>query len=244
MDYRIISIGVLSRHELWPEPQEPRTPHATTTLVRSGERMILVDPGLPPQVITARLHERSGLKASDITHIFLTNFRPAHRWGLPAFPGATWWISEGEREAIGTGLIEAFKRELFTLDERREMIGELLAECCSNAEVRTYTGLTVDFAREVGATVILRGLRNVLDLHHEFQLALTNRALADIETIFIMSGETYGFTSSSLIKQIALGGEIDRMHRLLPGVVIERLKEKKRERAGVFAEGVVDGFRE
>ncbi len=111
MDYRVISIGSLSRHELWPRDRQPRTPHATTTLIRSGDRVILVDPGLPPKVIAARLTERSGLEAKDITDVFLTNFRPAHRWGLDAFSEARWWIGQAEREAVGISLIERLRLE-------------------------------------------------------------------------------------------------------------------------------------
>ena len=127
------------------------------------------------------------------------------------------------------------KRELFTIEERHEMISHIVSECCSNTRVMTYKGLTVDFAREVGASVILRGLRNVTDLHYEFQLALTNRAVAEIETVFIMTGEAYGFTSSSLIRQIAAGGEIDRLHRLLPPRVLQKMKEKKHAMGASFA---------
>lgn len=110
MDYRVISIGALSRHELWPKQGNPRTPHATTTLVRSDEHTILVDPGLPPQVIVARLDERAGISPEDITDVFLTNFRPAHRRGIVAFPNARWLIAEMEREFIGVALIEQFKQ--------------------------------------------------------------------------------------------------------------------------------------
>lgn len=121
------------------------------------------------------------------------------------------------------------KNAVFSLNERVEMIQQLVSQQCSSVEVRSYKGLTVDFARKVGATVILRGLRNVTDLHHEFQLALTNRAVGDIETVFIMSGENFGFTSSSLIKQIAAGGQIDRLKPLLPDLVIEKLKQMTKE---------------
>jgi glyoxylase-like metal-dependent hydrolase (beta-lactamase superfamily II) len=110
MDYRIISIGALSAHELWDEPAAVRTAHATTTLVRSGGRVILVDPALPPQVIAARLRERAGLAPEGITDVFLTNFRPAHRMGLGAFEHARWMISEAEREAIAAHLVEQFKQ--------------------------------------------------------------------------------------------------------------------------------------
>lgn len=105
MDYRIISIGSLSRHPLWPKPTPPRTAHATTTLIQSDDRVILVDPALPREILLPRLAERSGLDASDITDVFLTSFRPAHRRGLIAFDHANWWISHAEREAIGVNLV-------------------------------------------------------------------------------------------------------------------------------------------
>lgn len=111
MDYRIISIGALSVHDLWPKQGAARTAHATTTLIRSGDRRILVDPGLPPQVVAARLGERAGLLPEDISDVFLTNFRPAHRWGLSAFPNARWLISEQERESVGVSLVERFRAE-------------------------------------------------------------------------------------------------------------------------------------
>jgi len=110
-DFRVISIGTLSRHPLWDEPPGVRTPHATTTLIRSGDKAILVDPGLPPQILAARLHERSGLQADAVTDVFLTNFRPAHRAGLGAFEHARWWIGETERETTGQALIEHFEAE-------------------------------------------------------------------------------------------------------------------------------------
>ncbi len=109
MDYRVLSIGALSRHELWNESAPTRTAHATCTLVRSGDRVIVVDPGLPPRVIEARLAERSGLTPRQVTDVFLTNFRPAHRWGLGAFEHAKWWISQSERESVGRFLVEQFQ---------------------------------------------------------------------------------------------------------------------------------------
>ncbi|MEM9883699.1 MAG: MBL fold metallo-hydrolase [Planctomycetota bacterium] len=109
--YRVISIGTLSAHEHWPATQPARSPHATTTLVRSGDRVILVDPALPAQVLVARLGERSGLRAEDVTDVFLTNFRPAHRAGLDAFGDAKWWVAENERERIGRSLIARIEQE-------------------------------------------------------------------------------------------------------------------------------------
>ncbi len=95
----IISIGTLSRNRLWNESEVLRTPHATTTLVRTGDRTILVDPGLPPQALAARLNERTGLLPDAIDTVFLTNGRSAHRGGLSLFPDATVLIHELERDA-------------------------------------------------------------------------------------------------------------------------------------------------
>lgn len=125
MDYRIISIGALSVHELWDTQGQARTPHATTTLVRSGDQTILVDPGLPPQVIAARLAERCGLDPDSVTDVFLTCFRPSHRWGLGAFPKARWLISQVEREAVGLALVEKFQHEQD--NEIRELIQQDIA---------------------------------------------------------------------------------------------------------------------
>ena len=95
----IISIGTLSSNRIWGETQPTRTPHATTTLIRSGDRKILIDPGLPPPAIGARLFERTGLRPEQIDTVFLTNFRPAHRAGLPLFPHAKLLIHEVEQQA-------------------------------------------------------------------------------------------------------------------------------------------------
>ena len=125
MDYRVISIGTLSKHPLWNEGGPLRTPYATTTLIRSGDRAILVDPGLPPQIIAARLFERSGLMPAAITDVFLTHFRPAHRAGLGAFEGARWWIGELERETVGRELVLRFESEMD--DGLRSMLKDEIA---------------------------------------------------------------------------------------------------------------------
>jgi len=154
------------------------------------------------------------------------------------FPGTFDPITNGHLDVIRRGQdlfhrlvvaigINPAKQELFSTAERLEMIRTIAAEEDLRIEVEAYDGLTVDFARQCGATVILRGLRNAADLAHEFQLALTNRAVADIETVFVMSGEPYGYTSSSLIKQIAAAGDLDRLSRLLPQLVIEKMRERQ-----------------
>ena len=100
----VISIGTLSRNRLWNESQSSRTPHATTTLIRTGKRAILVDPGLPPQALGARLYERTGLTPDAIDTVFLTNFRPAHRAGVALFPKAKRFIHEREQQATAQQL--------------------------------------------------------------------------------------------------------------------------------------------
>ncbi|MEM1422990.1 MAG: MBL fold metallo-hydrolase [Planctomycetota bacterium] len=102
---RIISIGALDAHPLWDERSPVRSGHATTTLVRTADLVMLVDPGLPGEIMTARLKERANLEPSDITHVFLTSFRPDLRRALPLFDGAVWWVSEAEREAVGVPMI-------------------------------------------------------------------------------------------------------------------------------------------
>lgn len=100
--FDIVSIGSLSKNLLWGEKEPVRSPHATTTLIRAegDKRKILVDPGLPPVMLAARLYERTGLKPEAIDTVFLTNFRPAHRAGLALFKNAKILISEMERETV------------------------------------------------------------------------------------------------------------------------------------------------
>lgn len=131
MDYRIISIGALSINDLWDKQGPARTAHATTTLIRSGDKKILVDPALPPQVLVPRLAERSGLEPEDITDVFLTNFRPSHRYGLSAFDHANWFISETEREVVGRELLARYEHEEGDEDIRDLLKNEiaLLQKC-------------------------------------------------------------------------------------------------------------------
>jgi pantetheine-phosphate adenylyltransferase len=153
------------------------------------------------------------------------------------FPGQFDPITNGHLDVIARGVklfdelvvavgINPEKRELFTVDERLAMVQELLREA-PGVRVEKYAGLTVDFARQVGATAILRGIRDVSDLRYEFQLALANRAVGGVETVFIMTGDQYALTSSSLIRQVvSLGGDVGALGGLLPDLVIERLRGK------------------
>lgn len=101
------------------------------------------------------------------------------------------------------------KNVAFTLDERVALAGEVLGHL-PNVEVCGFDNLLMEFTRQRGAQVILRGLRAVSDFEYEFQLASMNRQLgAEIETMFLTTTEQYGFLSSSLVREIAsLGGDV------------------------------------
>ena len=106
----MVSIGAMDAHQEWGERSAVRTGHATTTLIRGGGRIIVVDPSLPGPVMEARLGERSGLSSSDVTDVFLTSFRPDVRRGLGVFEGARWLVSEAERESVGVAMVESLRR--------------------------------------------------------------------------------------------------------------------------------------
>ncbi len=116
------------------------------------------------------------------------------------------------------------KKPLFSVPERIEMIHEIVGEDPATP-VRSFSGLLVDFAREVGATLLVRGLRAVSDYEYELQMALMNRRLAPgIETVFLMAKEEYSYVSSRLVKEVArLGGDLSG---LVPEPVRRRLLER------------------
>lgn len=118
------------------------------------------------------------------------------------------------------------KNLLFATPERMAMAQEAV-KGLPNVTVASYNGLTVNFARSVGARVIVRGLRALSDFELEFQMALTNRKLApDIDTICLITGQEYTFLSSSVTKEIAMvGGCVDQM---VPAHVAAALQEKFR----------------
>lgn len=110
MDVRVLSIGAMTINGLWGETQPSRTGHTTTTLIRSGDATILVDPGLPAPGLEARLAERVNLTPDKITHVFLTSFRPDARRAIELFDDAKWLIAERERESAGVPLAQTLKR--------------------------------------------------------------------------------------------------------------------------------------
>ena len=116
------------------------------------------------------------------------------------------------------------KSFLFTVEERLEML-ELSFQKYPNIEVETFDGLLVDYAAKRKSHAILRGMRAVSDFEYEFQLALMNRRLnREVQTVFLMTGFRWIFTSSSIIKEAArFGGDIKDM---VPSIVNRKLKDK------------------
>jgi pantetheine-phosphate adenylyltransferase len=113
---------------------------------------------------------------------------------------------------------------LFSVEERMEMISEVIMSY-ERVRVDSYAGLLVDYVKQSGANIILRGLRAISDFEYEFQLALINRRLNnDVETVFLMTSYEWFFTSSQIIKEAAsLGGSVQG---LVPDIVCKKLKEK------------------
>lgn len=113
------------------------------------------------------------------------------------------------------------KSEMFTTAERLAMLRKLTAKH-ANVEVDSFRGLLVEHAREIGAHVVIRGLRAISDFEYEFQMAHMNKKLAaEVDTVFMMTGERYSYISSNIVKEIAsFGGKIDD---LVPPLVRDRV---------------------
>jgi pantetheine-phosphate adenylyltransferase len=117
------------------------------------------------------------------------------------------------------------KTPLFTVEERVEILEQILKPRFPTVEIEVFHGLLVDYAMHKNANVIVRGIRAVTDFEYEFQMALMNRRLAPtIETVFMMPAENYSYLSSKLVKEIAeLGGNVSG---LVPEIVEKRLKQR------------------
>ena len=116
------------------------------------------------------------------------------------------------------------KNPIFTVAERAEMLREATATL-ENVSVATFNGLMVDFARQLDAKAIPRGIRAISDYEHEFQMALMNRRLApDLETVFLQPAGRYSFVSSRMLKEVfSFGGDVSG---LVPPNVLKRLKAR------------------
>jgi len=116
------------------------------------------------------------------------------------------------------------KDPLFTVEERVEMLREATAGI-GNVSVATFDGLMVEFARQQGASAVLRGIRAISDYEHEFQMALMNRRLApEVETVFLQPAGRYSFVSSRMVKEVfSFGGDVSG---LVPPNVLKRLRAR------------------
>ncbi len=117
-------------------------------------------------------------------------------------------------------LVNSAKKPLFSIEQRMEWIKKVTAGL-DNVEVDTFSGLLVDYMREKGAGIIIKGLRAVSDFEYEFQMALMNHKLSkDIETLFMMTSAKYQYLSSSIVKEVARHGGC------LDGLVPDEMKEE------------------
>jgi len=154
---------------------------------------------------------------------------------IAVYPGSFDPITNGHLDLIQRALkifdriivavaTNAFKKSLFTIEERVEMV-RISLESYPQISIDTFDGLLVKYAKGKDARAILRGLRAVTDFEYEFQLAMMNRRLEPgIETVFLMTGLRWVFLSSSILKEAAVhGGDIEGM---VPEIVSRKLKEK------------------
>jgi pantetheine-phosphate adenylyltransferase len=154
---------------------------------------------------------------------------------IAVYPGSFDPITNGHVDLIQRALrifdriivavaTNAFKKSLFTIEERMEMVRLSLADYPA-VSIDTFDGLLVNYAKHQNARAILRGLRAVTDFEYEFQLAMMNRRLEPaIETVFLMTGLRWVFLSSSILKEAAVhGGDIEGM---VPENVFHKLQEK------------------
>ncbi|HMF54906.1 MAG TPA: pantetheine-phosphate adenylyltransferase [Pyrinomonadaceae bacterium] len=155
------------------------------------------------------------------------------------FPGSFDPVTNGHLDIIERGcklfdeiiiaiLVNPDKKPMFTIEERREMIAEVVAGIRDDAcklIVEDFQGLLVQYAVQRGADAIVRGIRAISDYEYELQMALMNRRLEPrIETVFMMPAEDYSYVSSRLVKEVfQLGGSVEG---LVPSSVEERMRKK------------------
>ncbi len=130
-----------------------------------------------------------------------------------------------DKLVVGVG-VNVEKASMFSTVERIEMIRDSVKHV-ENVEVQTFSGLAVDFVREAGARVMIRGVRPLTDIAAEFTMLMANRQLdPEVETIFLMADEEYAHVSSTLLKQITPLASDVKLARFVPEAVIPKLREK------------------
>jgi pantetheine-phosphate adenylyltransferase len=147
---------------------------------------------------------------------------PAGHPRLAVYPGSFDPVTRGHEDLIRRSLafadrvivavaVNVSKQPLFTLDERLALLRETVR--FASVEVQAFDGLLVDFARRVGASILVRGLRAVSDFEYEFQMALMNRTLdPKIETVFLVPAFDLTYLSSSLVREVArFGGDVSQL---------------------------------
>ena len=159
---------------------------------------------------------------------------------IAVYPGSFDPVTKGHADLIRRSLafsdrvvvavaVNVSKQPLFTWEERVALIRETVQ--LPSVEVRSFEGLLVDFAKQVGATMLIRGLRAVSDFEYEFQMALMNRTLAPtLETVFLVPAFDLTYLSSSLVREVArFGGDVSA---LVDPVVQKALKKKFKSLSG------------
>jgi pantetheine-phosphate adenylyltransferase len=126
---------------------------------------------------------------------------------------------------VGIG-INIEKQSLFSPEEREQLVRECTSSL-PNIEVKSFSGLAVNFVRHCGARVLLRGVRSLGDIESEFTMTLANRKLdPGIETVFLMADDEFSHVSSSLIKQIASLAGDEELARFVPPPIVEAIRRK------------------
>jgi pantetheine-phosphate adenylyltransferase len=130
-----------------------------------------------------------------------------------------------DRLIVGVG-VNNEKSSLFKPEERVELVARVTASL-GNVEVRSFSGLAVDFVRQCGTRVMIRGVRPLTDIAGEFTMMMANRKLdPDIETVFLMADEEFAHVSSTLIKQITPLADDEKLARFIPREIIPLLRAK------------------
>jgi pantetheine-phosphate adenylyltransferase len=155
--------------------------------------------------------------------------------GLAIYPGSFDPPTNGHLDLIQRGskifdelvvaiLRNSEKTPMFSVSERLEMLRELLADL-GNVRIDTFDGLMVEYAKSMGASCVLRGIRAVSDYEYELQMALMNRKIEPtLETVFMMPADKYSYVSSRLVREVAqLGGPVKG---LVPEAIEQKLHEK------------------